>query len=68
MQAKRGSLCGLLHHIKIIILKILSTISYNSTRRPSPPNFNSKFVFWMLSSTKNLQIGKCDIKLGSIFG
>jgi len=68
MQAKCGSLCGLLHHIKIIILPIPLAISYKSTRRPFPPNFSSNLVFWALHITKNLQIGKCDIKLGSIFG
>jgi len=45
-QKERGSLCGLLHDINIIILKIPLAISYKSTRRPSHPNFSSKFIFW----------------------
>jgi len=70
MQVERGSFCELLHHIKIIISKISLAISYKSTRRPTPPKLISaqNSFLGVLNSTKNLQIGKCDIKLGIIFG
>jgi len=45
MKAKRGSFYGLPPYKKLIIFRIPSNNSYKSTRRPFPPNFNSKFIF-----------------------
>jgi len=43
-NAQKSYFCGLLHHIKISILKIPLDMSYEDTRRPFFPNFSSKFV------------------------
>jgi len=68
MQKERVSLCGLPYHTKLIILKIPLNNSYKSTRRPSIPISSQNSFFRILNGTKNFQIGKCDIKLGPIFG
>jgi len=44
-KQKRRAFCGLPHHIKLTIFRIPLESSYKTTRRPSPPNFSSKFVF-----------------------
>jgi len=57
--SKKKLTCRLSHHIKLIILKIPLSISYKSTRRPSPPNFSSKFVSLgttLLKKTLNWQV------------
>jgi len=61
MQAERCSLCRLPHHIKLIILKLLSwraiSLLEDHLHQISAPN---SFT-WVLNSTKNLLIGKSDI-------